>query len=462
VGRLLLGHADTPKTRLRQRLHETGIGFAGIDGAWWRPAAEPFCLPAAVTRDLEAIGDAIFLLLDVLDLLYQTDTAVFRLLTYKVPRRIPRLVSRRPVLLLRPDFQLVAEPDGRLRLVATELEIAPSAHGFAHAMQVGYGLEPDLVNSFRRYLNGRPLLFAGTHHWNAFIFEQLAFCRALSAAGGRGYVLYDQTITEMAAAVQSGRQWQLPMFGVPAAPDGWNVDMLGRIRAHGLAPYLWPETAVWPANVGDAVVFRFGYFDNLTPSHLARLGQWQRQGATLLNPASFFLESKAVMAALNLPVVRQAIARRDPAALATLDRCLPPTHLLDAATAVMVAGDKNNWVLKYAGFDGGHGSWGGASLHVGLHHSSASWQTVIDHYLRLPWPVVAQRVTPSLVTDVAYLDEADQIRVLVNGRSRLRVFFLRQPGGAAVPCGAHVTFSGGQVQVSESVSAVQAPLLFKD
>ena len=57
---------------LSQSMHNTGIGFAGIAGAWWLPATQPFRLPAAGQQQLDAIGSAIFTLLDVVSERYAT------------------------------------------------------------------------------------------------------------------------------------------------------------------------------------------------------------------------------------------------------------------------------------------------------------------------------------------------------------------------------------------------------
>ncbi|MBI1881031.1 MAG: hypothetical protein HYR94_22855, partial [Chloroflexi bacterium] len=82
----------------RQRMHATGIGLAGIEGAWWLPATEPFMLPAQAARDLAEIGRAIFALFDVVTALYETPAGAAggfdALLNYKVLPHIPRLMSR--------------------------------------------------------------------------------------------------------------------------------------------------------------------------------------------------------------------------------------------------------------------------------------------------------------------------------------------------------------------------------
>jgi len=447
----------------------TGIGYAGIDGAWWLPAIAPFTLPLACQSQLQSIGAAIFTLLDVVTGLYGTAEGaacgLTALLDYKVPPHILRLMSAGRVESLRPDFQLLAETDAagnvHYRLVATELEICPSAHGFAHAMQLGYGLPTDLVDAFADYLVGRELLFVGTEQWSEFLWEQLAFCRALARVGARGRVLYDRSLLHMAAEVQRGQRWQPPLFGVKQKPSGWQENVAHRLRLHELEPYLYTPDDAWPVTVGDAVVFRFGYFDCFAPQQLQRFLQWQQQGATLLNPAQFILDSKTLLAALQLPGIRQRIAEEPAAALATLDRCLPETLLLTPDSAPYILTDKDDWVVKFAGYDRGQQAWGGRSLQIGAQQTRASWQATIQTYLAFDWPVVAQRNLPSVQVDIAYHDAADQPQWLCKGTTRLRVFLLRNQTQITT-AGAHITVSGGAQQVAEATDAVQAPIHFAD
>lgn len=454
----------------RQRMNATGIGLAGIDGVWWLPATEPFALPAQAAHDLVEIGQAIFALFDAVTSLYGTSAGAAGglddLLSYKVPPNISRLISQGRVESVRPDFQLIlqtspASKTCEVSFVATELEICPSTHGYAQAMQAGYGLPPDLVESFARYLNGRELLFVGTQQWSEFLFEQLAFCRSLAEVGSWARVLYDLPVREMADQIRQGNRWQPPVFGIKQKPPDWNDNLLERIWAHGFESFVWPDNAGWPEAVGDAVLFRFGYVDCFAPDKLQYFEQWRRQGAAVLNPATFFLDSKAVMAALTLPLVRAQIARSNLNALAVLDRCIPETLLLREETLPRLVAEKDAWVIKYAGFDGGNQAWGGRSLQLGMNHFPASWREVLAQALQLPWPVVAQRVVPSARVDIAYVDSRGETQVMEQGVTRLRTFFLRD-GVAAVACGPHLTVAGGTMQVSEATDTVQAPILFRD
>ncbi len=459
--------------RLGKRMKATGIGFAGIDGAWWLPASAPIHLPSQSALDLHSIGQAIFALCDVVQSLFATplgeSSGLNHLLTHKVPSPLLTYTDPSPVLSLRPDFQIVAQHESqfatrnsqfRLQFVATELEICPSAQGYAHAMQVGYDLPTDLADAFAKVLNGRKLIFVGTEQWSEFIFEQLAFCRALSEHGGEGLVIYDLPIKTLAQSIRKGDRWQPPIFGVKQKPPGWDDDLLGRVERSGLSRFLHIDDD-WPESVGDALVFRFGYLECFSADHLAHLARWQANGATFLNPLSFVWENKSVMAALHLPIVRQRIAERAAQLLNTLDRCIPETRLLIQSPFIpQLLAEKDNWILKFAGFDASNQAWGGRCLQIGRQHSAESWATIVRQYIDLPFPTVAQRFTPSLVLDIDYLDSQDQPQTLIGGTTRLRTFFLRSDKDAALACGSHITLSGATIQVSEATDAVQAPVFF--
>jgi hypothetical protein len=432
----------------------TGIGYAGIDGVWWRPAKEPFALPAATLDTLPRIGHAFFALLDAIAELYEDDAALRTLLNHRVPPDLPWQVGREPVLLLRPDFQLV--PDGAgYRLVATELEICPAAQGFAHAMQVGYGVATDLADAFAHFLRDRILIVVATAQWSEFLFEQLAFCRALAERGATAYVLCDQPIADMAAEVAAGRRWVPPLFGVAERPPGWNDDLLGRLTDHGLDAHLWSGES-WPVTIGDAVVFRFGTFDCFDATAVGAFVRWQAAGATFLNPPITYLESKSVLAAARLPAVRQRLDEQ-PGVLPILEGCLPETCLLTPETLPALLDERAKWVIKYAGFDGDNQAWGGRSLRFGRDGSADAWHKSLCEAVEHPWPVVAQRLVPSAQGDIDYYDRDDQGRRLSAGHTRLRSFLLRD-GSDVLAVGTHLTVSSGP-QVSEATDAVQAPVV---
>ena len=441
----------------RERMDATGIGFAGLDGTWWRPATTAVRWPASAAARLREIGAAVFTLLDVVQDLYPVDARLAALLNDRVPAELRAFTLAAPVLGLRPDFQII-ERDGALDFVATELEISPSAHGFAHAMQLGYGLQPDLVAAIARLAGERELLVVVSSEWSEFLIEQLAFCRALQDAGCRARVLCDRPLAVIAEDFAAGRIWQPPMFGISARTAGWNDDLMSRLAEHDLLRAAWPAVDDWPETLDDTLVFRFGYLECFAEYHRGRMARWQRQGTAFVAPNHFVLESKCVLAALALPSVRAEITARDGDALAVLDACIPDTRLLSAEVREDLAGQREQWLTKYAGFDAGNRAWGGRSLIIGANLDDAGWRESLDATSDLPWPVVAQRVVPSQQADVAWLDENGGVQHGANAVSRLRSFLVRD-GEAALACGSHVTWSTS-VQVSESCESVQAPVMF--
>lgn len=279
----------------------------------------------------------------------------------------------------------------------------------------------------------------------------------MAEAGGRARALCDIEPAALAAQVRRGERWRPPIFGVARRPPGWDADIPGRLARHGLAGHLAPG-AGWPAEVGDAVVFRFGYLNCFAPERVALMARWERAGATFLNPTSLVYDSKAAMAALQLPAVRARVAAESPAALAALDRCIPETRLLRADLLERLEDEREGWVIKYAGYDGGQEAWGGRSLRVGALHTPDEWAEALRGHLARPWPSVAQRAAPSARLNIAYLDGAGGGGSLT-GSSRLRAFMLQTSGGPAA-LGAHLTVSGG-AGVSEGTEAVQAPVIFR-
>lgn len=458
--------STTPPNRSEwlARLDEAAVGYAGVEGAWWLPSLAPFDFGPRARRLLEAAGQAIAALCACVAELAATPAGAAAgldaLLRHKVPAHLMALHSRAPVLGVRPDFQIVAGQKGGLeRFVATELEICPSAQGFAHAMQHAYGLPTDLADACARLLGGRTLLFVTTGQWSEFLFEQAGFCRALEERGASGRVLLDLPLAEIDRSVQAGERWRPPLFGIDREPPGWDPRVLRRLEARGLRRFV-DDSVQWPERLPETVVFRFGYLDCFAPEHLRQLVAWESQGVQFLNPCSFVYDSKCLMAAARLPGVRAWLAERFGAEVPDLlDEVLPETLLLTAETAQRIAQERPQWVLKYAGFDGGDLVWGGRSLRVGALVDDAAWSQTLRQALALRFPVVAQRYVPSLQLTAEYLRRDGPVGQMVDGTSRLRAFFMR--GGEEDPtcCGVHVTLANG-VLVSEGSSSVQGPVRF--
>jgi len=436
----------------------TGIGYAGIEGAWWLPATKPFVLPVSAHLELERIAAATFALFDIVTHGYTGESELWSALNHKVPAHLRRYVSQQRVLCVRPDFQWVpGSASGSIQragytFAATELEICPSAQGYAHAMQTGYELDPDLVKAFAQVLAGRTLIIVMTGEWSEFIWEQLAFCRALEGHGARGRVWLDIPIEALNDFVRHAARWQPPMFGVTEKTAAWNDDVLSRIEDFG--GMLLRDL---PMSGDNLALFRFGYLDCFSPNVLERLVALEATGALALNPLHFAFDSKAVM---TLPNDSAYLARLGHSHAGHLRHALPRTLVLDDHQLDSVVGAKDAWVLKFAGFDHGQQAWGGRSLQVGKRMSHAEWRDVVQRYNDLPFPVVAQQATPTAKLDIAYFDPSGAVSTL-HGDARIRSFFVRDADGSKVRvCGTHLTTSFGGQGVSEGTGAVQAPVIF--
>ncbi len=431
------------------RMSATGIGLAGIDGVWWRPAAEPFELPGRLREELADAGAAFFALFDAVAGAYVHAPRVKAMLGARVPNAIPRDMSGAPVLALRPDFQLLEDADRGYRLVATELEVCPSTQGVASAMQAGYGLDTDLADAMTALLNGRRLRIVMANAWSEFLWDQLAFCAALEAVGAQARLMLDIPFERLCDGVARDERWAPPMFGIPARPPGWDNDVRARMRRHDFARLIDES-----APTKDDVVFRFGYSDTFDRGWWRAFNDWQAHGVAFINPPSFVFDSKVLMALLHETVVR---ARLQPGEIATLERALPETRLLDATWAERVQAEREGWVLKFAGFDSGQQAWGGRSLRLGAAQTDAEWRAFVQGYLALPFPCVAQRSAPSGEVAIDWVDGA--ARRTLRGRTRLRSFLVRI-GSEVRVCGSHLTVADGGHGVSESVTSVQAPVVF--
>lgn len=435
---------------ITQTIRATGVGEAAVEGAWWGCATEPVEMSSAEFNQLTQIGNAIFALTDaVADELHENPTGAFaQRLREKVPAHLAQTLNLAPVLMCRPDFQLVPTVDG-LQFVLTEIEIAPFSEGCAHAMQVAYDVEADTVPTFAHMLNGRELLFVGTHEWNRYIYDQLAFCKALAAQGARAAVLYNQTVAEMETAIQNGTSWRDLLKGGDAP------SMTDHIARHNFAPFLRDE---WPASVGDAVIFRFGYVEHFTPAQHALFRRWEAQGATFLNPFSFHLDSKVLLEGVHTAAIRQRLCAQT---VAALERCIPETHLLTSDNLARFVAEKDTWLIKFAGFDETNTAWGGRSVRFGRDFSAEKWHQTLQNANQLNWPVVAQRLAVSQQLTLDYYRPDGTTTTQHNGYTRQRTFFVRANANTpATHCGSHITLNNSMNVSEGSPDAIQAPIRF--
>lgn len=432
-------------------MRETGVGQAAVEGAWWLPAVQPFVMSSADYQQLTQIGRALFLFTDAVsaELRENPNGAFAQRLHEKVPAHIAQTLSFAPVLMFRPDLQLVPTANG-LQFVLTEIEIAPFSEGCAHAMQLAYGVSADIVSAFATMLNGRELLFVGTHEWNQYQFDQLAFCKALAEHGIRGRVLYDRTVAQMEAEIERGDRWQ------ELIADGQQASMTGHIARYQLEPFILDE---WPDAVGDAVVFRFGYVEHFTTAQHELFKRWETAGATFLNPFSYHLDSKVMMEGVRTSAIRQRLKAET---VAVLERCIPETVLLTAQNQAQFVAEKDAWLIKFAGFDQTNTAWGGRSVRFGRDFSAETWQTLLQDSLTLNWPVVAQRLATSQQLTLDYYLPDGTIATQHQGFTRLRTFFLRDDSADmnAVHCGSHITVNRTMNVSEAALNAIQTPVQF--
>jgi len=445
----------------RQVMEETGIGYKGLSGVSWLPAYEAYSLPSPFFERLQELGNALFLFFDAVTTLYGKDERLTSLLLHKVPVSMPLLMETNSVDFIRPDIVIVRDPDGSLRPVITELESAPAGHGMLHAMQCGYGFNTDIVDHFVRYLDGRAYIVFATHEWSEYLWDQATFCAALRERGVDARVIFDRTIKHIHEDVR--QSWQPPKDALADAIQGWNNDFIGRLDCTRFNEFVDGSHPMHlNGHAGDAVVFRFGYFDNFSVEALECLRRWQTHGATITNPLQFSLENKALMAAVWLPEVAALIHKRDPAAVGVLRACVAETRLLDPTFTDMseIGQDRNYWLTKFGAWDGENKSWGSRSLVVGAQLRPDAWIKHLTESLRLPHPVIAQHVIRSMTESVAYVDTKGVLRVLDEARTRLTPFFLRSKEGCALHCGSLITLRAKTMRVHGATDAVEAPVVY--
>ncbi len=85
----------------RRNLNKCGIGFAGVDGVWQRPACEAFELLEGIAQQLDAIGPTLFAFIDAIGDLYRSGTSRRFRGCWNMRRRLASRVSWVTVVLSR-------------------------------------------------------------------------------------------------------------------------------------------------------------------------------------------------------------------------------------------------------------------------------------------------------------------------------------------------------------------------
>lgn len=455
-------------TPRREIMNSIGIGYKGLEGVSWLPGKDPFVLPASMEADLVKLGDAVFLLFDAVRDLFGKDEQLTRLLSHKAPNKIHRIMEGGSVDLIRPDISIVDDgvASPAYRFVITEFESCPAGHGIVHAMQAGYSLPETMLDRFIEYLAGRPYVVFATHEFIGDLFDQVAFCRALRARGVDARILFDRPMSYLYDIVKPSSGHPLawvPRKDLPAhLLPTWNADIMVRLERLGAHAFVDGVTDL-PRDMGNAVVYRFGYFDNYDDATFAVLKEWEDRGATVVNPRQFCLESKVLLATPWLPAVERWIASRSEETLCLLQRSIAETRLLsrDFMDVDEILRDQSFWVTKYAAWDGGNESWGARSVLCGEDMTGVTWQESVSSRLTLPFPVVAQHFIRSVRLDVPYVDENDRVQIRRRCATRLTPFLLRGSGGA-VHAGSAITLRANTNKVHGATDAIETPVVFRD
>ena len=459
------------------RMNETGIGYGGIQGISWSPALEPFILPRTLGEQLHSLGEAVFLLYDAVDALYQTDELIQRFVSYKFPDYLPPLVSSGQLSLFRLDIVLTRTDEGTYQPVVTEVEVVPGMAGLAHCMQEGYGLQADLLDRFIEYLAGRPyIVFVASHSSVEFSFEQAVFCQALRERGVNAQMVFDKPIVDVHQKAQA--EWMLRQDAPAWAKEAWSTNFQDRLNQCGFNQFVSGldlssagseeslHKSLLAKAMGGAVVYRLGYFPDYTLPVLQQMFQLRQVKAKVINPIRFYLENKAVLGALAFESVRQWIQKREATALAVLDHGIAETCLLESSIYTMknLKENQKSWVLKNGAWDLDNLSWGSRSLEDGRRYSRADWYRLLGVKLDLPYPVIAQRRLPSAQFDIAYVNrEKGDIDLMSGAIARLCIFFLRMEERVMFG-GAHITLRaqrGNIIAVHGALDAVWAPVVFQ-
>lgn len=446
---------------LYERIDSIGMGYKGMAGVSWLPTFQPLKLPVAYLEELMSLGEALFMLYDAVAALYDQDPGLKKLLAHKVPARIPTLMEKGRVEIIRPDIVIVRGEDGLYHSVCTELESCPAGQGMCHALEVGYQLPTTMVDAFISYLAGRPFVVFATAEWSEYVWDQAVFIAALRVRGVEANLYFDAELDLIQAKV--AQDWQVPKEAPEYIRSSWNNDFLGRLKKHGFADFVFGKADL-PAVVKEGtVVYRFGYFDNLASAgSLETLLAWQSQGASIVNPLQFPLENKALMAAVSFPSVRQWLQEHNPTALRTLERGLATTYLLWPSVELsQVQGDQRQyWLTKFGAWDGQNQSWGARSLSLGTENSADSWNSKLRGRMALNHPVVVQHIINSARFDVPVIEPDGTVKFLIGARTRLNPFFLRDREGKVTMGGRIVTLRSGSFRVHGATDAAEAPVIF--
>ena len=446
------------------------LGYGGYKGAVGRVAVQPFLIPPEIADQIERVANALQRYFFAVNKLAIGPNRPFvDTMNHRVSDVIPRSHIRAPMQLFRPD--MVWQGDC---LFVTEAESAPGGHGFVAALQ---GEQSSLVEMYAHFLTHpktgetKPFRVILTHRWGEYIFEQAYFCHRLARLGIDAKVIVDAPLDEVQR--RANAEWQ-KQHGVHLV---WDTHIRQRLADTGLLECVEFRNGLPNQLDSGTVVFLMGYARHWGKAGMDKLKQLERSQVRFINGANHIWSNKALLAAVKMPVVRQALlAEKDGGAvLQVLDDHICPTWMLQAnpVTAARgkkerhlpqadVAGQTNHpWaasldyllsdagrkelVLKEAGNSTGETDWGARSLRLGRDHRGdgenidETWVGHITAALREQKPFVVQRLLHSKKFRVPYWELGPDGCVKVDDpepqRLRLTPFVIASGGQVHVDYG---------------------------
>jgi hypothetical protein len=411
------------------KVEATGVGYSGLQGITWHMLGmghREIPLPGYVFDRFAEFTHALKAYMHVIHRPHGgTLSALF---DHKRPDdRVKPIVGKRPTMLFRPDVVLTRGSDGELSFKVTELESAPGGLGLFEAVRLAYDRpaeQGNIIDHLCRLVGDRPFVVVLTHTWIDYVWDICFACKLLRAHGIEVTVYIDQPQKDLEAyAAQSWKKRQAEMPQFTSQQPNWNPHLMERLRHYGFASFVEMVSDIPKALDKPAVVYRMGYHGSFTLTTIERLMAWERNGSLMLNGLHYGLESKANMAALSIPAVREKLTpsiNRD--VLNLLDMHIAKTHVVDPAFSDLnhVCDMHKGGVLKVAAWDPDDFlCWGAHGLVDGADQTKREWVGHVGTALARPYPIVVQERVESVRQNLREVcDRHGQRHKLAKARQR--------------------------------------------